>query len=86
MRDPSLENRFDWRSMTGKKWTKLLRKHPQFITRLPKDRWFSDLDELKILLARPQLGPYFDLSRWNRWKMGFNWEELLSYRPEFLLF
>ena len=28
MRDPSLENRFDWRSMTVEKWTKLLRKHP----------------------------------------------------------
>ena len=37
MRDSSLENRFDWRSMTGEKWTKLLRKHPQFVTRLPKD-------------------------------------------------
>ena len=31
MRDPSLEKRFDWRSMTEKKWTKLLRKHPEFI-------------------------------------------------------
>ena len=72
MRDPSLEKRFDWRGMTGKKWTKLLRKHPQFITRLPKGI-LSCRDELKILLARPQLEPYFDLSRWNRCEMGFNW-------------
>ena len=82
MRDPSLENRFDWRSMTGEKWTKLLRKHPQFITRLPKDI-LGCRDEMEILIAQPQLGSYFDLSEWNRLELGFNWAELLSSRPQF---
>ena len=83
MRDPSQENRFDWRSMTGEKWTKLLRKHPQFITKLPKDRWFRRLNEVDVLIAQPQLGPYFDLSIYNEAEAGYYWQELLSSRPEF---
>lgn len=83
MRDPSLEDRFDWRSMTAEKWTKLLRKHPQFITKLPKDRWFRRLNEVDVLIAQPQLGPYFDLSIYNEAEAGYYWQELLSSRPEF---
>ena len=82
MRDPSLEDRFDWRSMTAEKWTKLLRKHPQFITRLPKDI-LGCHDERDILIAQPQLGPYFDLSEWNRLELDFAWADLLSSRPQF---
>jgi len=82
MRDPSLEKRFDWRSMTAEKWTKLLRKHPQFITRLPKDI-LGCHDERDILIAQPQLGPYFDLSEWNRLELDFAWADLLSSRPQF---
>ena len=82
MRDPSLEDRFDWRSMTAEKWTKLLRKHPKFITRLPKEILYCH-DERDILIAQPQLGSYFDLSEWNRLELDFAWADLLSSRPQF---
>ena len=82
MRDPSLENRFDWRSMTAEKWGELLRKHPEFITRLPKKR-FPSLEVADILIAQPQLAPYFDLSEWNRLELVYCWVELLTFRPEF---
>ena len=82
MRDPSLENRFDWRSMTDLKWEKLLQKHPCFISRLPKKR-FPCLGFVDILIAQPQLAPHFDLSELNRLELNFAWEKLLSRRPEF---
>ena len=83
MRDPSLESRFDWRSMTDIKWEKLLRKHPCFISRLPKKLFLSCMGVAYILIAQPQLAPYFDLSKWNRLKSAVCWERLLSHRPEF---
>lgn len=82
MRDPSLENRFDWRSMTEEKWEKLLRKHPCFISSLPKKR-FPCLNFVNILIAQPQLAPHFDLSELNRLELEFAWSQLLSRRPEF---
>ena len=82
MRDPSLENRFDWRSMTERKWERLLQKHPCFISRLPKKR-FSCLGFVNILIAQPQLASHFDLSELNRLELEFAWSKLLAQRPEF---
>ena len=84
MRDPSLENRFDWRSMTKRKWVKLLRKHPNMIRHLKKKHTLGDWEVLDILSYRPELAPHFDLSEWNRYEEdNFYWSELLMRHPEF---
>ena len=83
MRDPSLENRFDWRSMTNRKWVKLLRKHPDMIRHLKKNHTLGGLEVLDILLDRPELASHFDLSEWNRLGFEFFWSDLLVRHPEF---
>ena len=83
MRDPSLENRFDWRSMTNRKWVKLLRKHPEMIRHLKKNHTLGGLEVLDILLDRPELASHFDLSEWNRLGLEFFWSDLLVRHPEF---
>jgi hypothetical protein len=83
MRDPSLENRFDWRSMTNRKWVKLLRKHPIMIRHLKKNHTLGGLEVLDILLDRPELASHFDLSEWNRLGLEFFWSDLLVRHPEF---
>lgn len=83
MRNPTLENRFDWRSMTRKKWTKLLRKHPVMISHLPKQNNLHCLDICDILRDQPQLSSYFDLQEWNRLELGECWVNLLKKHPEF---
>ena len=83
MRDPSLENRFDWRSMTNRKWVKLLRKHPDMIRHLKKNHTFGGLEVLDILLDRPELASHFNLSEWNRLGLEFFWSDLLVRHPEF---
>ena len=83
MRDPSLENRFDWRSMTNRKWVKLLRKHPEMIRHLKKSHTLGGWEVLDILLDRPELASHFDLSEWNRLGLDFYWSHLLVRHPEF---
>lgn len=83
MRDPSLENRFDWRSMTNRKWVKLLRKHPEMIRHLKKNHTLGGLEVLDILLDRPELASHFNLSEWNRLGLEFFWSDLLVRHPEF---
>lgn len=86
LKDPSLADRFDWRTMTRRKWRRLLIRRPEFITRLPKradgDVLYA-MDVAEILTRRPELAPYFDLNYWNELKLDFCWSELLSHRPEF---
>ena len=81
LRNPALADRFDWRSMTSEKWVRLLRKHPQFIERLPKGLLYK-VGEKDILIAQPQLVRYFDLRDWNLLEMDFCWSDLLQHRPE----
>ena len=83
MRDLSLENRFDWRSMTNRKWVKLLRKHPDMIRHLKKNHTLGGLEVLDILLDRPELASHFNLSEWNRLGLEFFWSDLLVRHPEF---
>ncbi len=68
--------------MTDEKWMRLLRKHPQFIIRKPKNHDYSCSNACAVLVAQPQLAPYFDLKEWNRLELGFNWAKLLSHRPQ----
>ena len=84
MHDPSLEKRFDWRSMTDEKWTRLLQRHPQFISRLPRNRdSLSAKNTCAILIKQPQLASRFDLDEWNRLELDITWAELLIHHPEF---
>ena len=82
MRDPSLESRFDWRSMTSIRWGKLLRKYPEMIRHLKKKQAISSPDVLLIRLERPELAPHFDFSEWNRLGLEFFWSDLLEKHPE----
>jgi len=82
MRDSSLESRFDWRSMTRKKWVKLLCKHPDMIRHMKKNILYCN-DVKNILVAQPQLAPHFDLSEWNKLKLDTCWSDLLIHHPEF---
>ncbi|MDD7750133.1 MAG: hypothetical protein PUK77_00320 [bacterium] len=86
LKDPSLADRFDWRTMTRRKWRRLLIRRPEFISRLPKrpdgDVLYSR-DVAEILSRRPELAPHFDLNSWNELNLDFCWSKLLSHRPEF---
>lgn len=83
MRNPALADRFDWRSMTCRKWEKLLRKHPDFIHRLPRKNGLTVANELNILLSQPGLSEYFDLQEWNSLGLSDFWSRLLQKHPEF---
>lgn len=83
MRNPALEDCFDWRSMTPGKWRRLLSKHPGMISHLPKQNPLYCRDVCDILRKQPQLASYFDLQQWNRLELGGCWAELLEKRPEF---
>ena len=81
MRDPSLENRFDWRSMTNTKWVKLLCKYPDMIRHMKKNTLRHHEVE-DVLIAQPQLAPQFDLSGWNNQEYASSWSRVLAHRPE----
>ena len=81
LNDPALADRFDWRTMDSRRWKKLLRRHPDFISRMSKKQKsiLSHREKVDIIIAHPLLADYLGIADLEEFSLA----ELLIYRPEF---